>query len=109
VELKNWMAAAQPVTLIDVREDDEWRAGHASAALHISRWKLEASIGSAVPDKNARIALYLPGRKAIGGFGRNAAKTRLRERVLSGRWSAGVRAGGITCAAPGVLVAGGSL
>lgn len=56
--LKNWMTASQPLTLIDVREDDEWRAGHASSALHISRWTLAEKIGAAVPDKTARIVLY---------------------------------------------------
>jgi sulfur-carrier protein adenylyltransferase/sulfurtransferase len=55
------MAAGQPMTLIDVREDDEWRAGHAVAALHIPRWKLWERIAAVVPDKGARIVLYCKG------------------------------------------------
>jgi rhodanese-related sulfurtransferase len=57
-QLKDWITAGQPFTLIDVREDDEWQAGHAASAIHISRWTLVKRIGAAVPDKAARVVLY---------------------------------------------------
>jgi rhodanese-related sulfurtransferase len=57
-QLKNWMAASEPLTLIDVREADEWQAGHAPTALHIPRLKVAAKIQAAVPDKGARVVLY---------------------------------------------------
>jgi rhodanese-related sulfurtransferase len=57
-ELQGWMTTGRPLTLIDVREDDEWLAGHAAAALHLSRWKLTEQIPTAVPDKTALIVLY---------------------------------------------------
>ena len=60
-QLKGWMTAGQPLTLIDVREDNEWQAGHAAAAIHISRWTLSGKIGTVVPDKTARIVLYCLG------------------------------------------------
>jgi rhodanese-related sulfurtransferase len=60
-QLQQWMAAGQPLTLIDVREDDEWQAGHAAAALHISRWIIATEIATAAPDKTARIVLYCKG------------------------------------------------
>lgn len=57
-QLKSWMAASEPFTLIDVREDKEWREGHASSALHIPRLTLSDRIGAIAPDKAARIVLY---------------------------------------------------
>jgi rhodanese-related sulfurtransferase len=60
-QLKDWMTSGQKFTLIDVREDNEWQAGHAAAALHITRWTLPEKIGTVVPDKTARIVLYCLG------------------------------------------------
>lgn len=60
-ELRAWRADGQPLALIDVREDHEWKAGHASGARHISRWRLEERIGAEVPEKPARIVLYCLG------------------------------------------------
>ena len=60
-ELQTWMSSGKQFTLIDVREDDEWQTGHASAALHISRWTLAGRISSVVPDKAACIVLYCKG------------------------------------------------
>jgi rhodanese-related sulfurtransferase len=55
------MTARRTLTLIDVREDNEWRAGHAAKAIHISHWGLSEKIGTVVPDKGARIVLYCAG------------------------------------------------
>jgi rhodanese-related sulfurtransferase len=60
-QLKDWMATGQTLTLIDVREDNEWQGGHAATAMHISRWTLSGKIGAVVPDKTARIVLYCLG------------------------------------------------
>lgn len=60
-QLKDWMATKQPFTLIDVREDNEWQAGHAAAAMHISRWTLSGRITAIVPDKTTLIVLYCKG------------------------------------------------
>jgi rhodanese-related sulfurtransferase len=60
-QLKDWMNGGQKFTLIDVREDNEWQAGHAATAMHISRWTLAGKIGTVVPDKTARIVLYCLG------------------------------------------------
>jgi rhodanese-related sulfurtransferase len=57
-QLKNWMSTGQAFMLIDVREDYEWQAGHATAAIHISRWTLADRIMAAVPDKATCIVLY---------------------------------------------------
>ena len=46
---------------VDVREDDEWRAGHARGALHLGKGILERDIETTIPDKGAEIVLYCGG------------------------------------------------
>jgi len=51
-------ALAQPgAILIDVREDDEWREGHARKALHLSRGIIEFEIQEHAADLNTPIIL----------------------------------------------------
>lgn len=50
-----------PFHFVDVREDDEWKAGHAKGAVHIGRGVLERDIEGKLPDKNAEIILYCGG------------------------------------------------
>ena len=47
--------------LIDVREDNEWEAGHATGAKHIGRGVIERDIINEFPDKNAELVLYCGG------------------------------------------------
>lgn len=47
--------------LIDIREADEWAAGHAPEAIHISRGVLEGSIEEEVPDVTTPIVLSCAG------------------------------------------------
>jgi rhodanese-related sulfurtransferase len=47
--------------LVDVREDDEWRAGHARGAEHMGRGVLERDIVAKVPDKDEELILYCGG------------------------------------------------
>jgi len=49
---------AQKPLLIDVRETEEFSAGHAPGALHLSRGTLEGRIEAAVPDVTAPVVLY---------------------------------------------------
>jgi molybdopterin/thiamine biosynthesis adenylyltransferase/rhodanese-related sulfurtransferase len=46
------------VTLIDVRESEEWDRGHIPGAKHVPRGYLESRIEGAQPDRDARIVLY---------------------------------------------------
>jgi phage shock protein E len=57
-QLKDWLAVGEILTLIDVREENEWQDGHAATAMHIARGTLAEKIGTVVPDKTARIVLY---------------------------------------------------
>jgi len=60
-ELLTRRAHGEPLRLIDVREDDEWRAGHASGAEHLGRGILERDIVAHVPDKTEELVLYCGG------------------------------------------------
>lgn len=73
--------------LIDTREDDEWRAGHARGAEHIGRGVIERDIVAKVPDKSEELILYCG-----GGFRSALAADNLqrmgytRVRSLAGGW-----------------------
>jgi rhodanese-related sulfurtransferase len=49
------------ILLIDVREDNEWEAGHAEGAQHLGRGILERDIEQTVPDKQTHLILYCGG------------------------------------------------
>ena len=44
--------------LVDVREGDEWDAGHLPGAKHVPRGHLESRIEGAAPDRDQRLVLY---------------------------------------------------
>ena len=47
--------------LVDVREDNEWSAGHAKGAIHLGKGIIERDIESQVPDKSTTMVLYCGG------------------------------------------------
>jgi rhodanese-related sulfurtransferase len=46
---------------VDVREDDEWRAGHARGAIHLGKGVIERDIETRIPNKDDEIILYCGG------------------------------------------------
>ena len=58
---KQIVAAGDPHTLVDIREDHEWAAGHVDGAVHLGKGIIERDIETAVPDKNATVVLYCGG------------------------------------------------
>ena len=48
-------------TVIDVREESEWAAGHIQGAEYLGRGVLERDIEQRVPDKNTELILYCGG------------------------------------------------
>src|ERR671917_2282161 len=46
------------VTLVDVRESEEWDRGHIPGAVHVPRGYLESRIDGAVADRDQRVVLY---------------------------------------------------
>jgi rhodanese-related sulfurtransferase len=47
--------------VIDVREDNEWEAGHIAGAEHLGRGVIERDILARIPEKNAELILYCGG------------------------------------------------
>ena len=60
-EARTRLAQNASAVLMDVREDAEWMAGHASKAVHLGKGILERDIESVVPDKQDSIVLYCGG------------------------------------------------
>lgn len=52
---------AAGATLIDVREDNEYEAGHATGARHMARGIIERDIVQTFPDKDTELVLYCGG------------------------------------------------
>ena len=87
------MSGEKPV-LIDIREDHEWAAGHASGAMHLGKGIIERDIESKVPDKSAVLVLY------CGGGFRSALSAQALQKMgytnvisLDGGWRAWNEAG----------------
>jgi sulfur-carrier protein adenylyltransferase/sulfurtransferase len=60
-ELKRRIDAGEKITLVDVREKDEWRGGYIPGAVSIPRGFLEIQAEQKLPDRNARIVAYCAG------------------------------------------------
>ncbi len=62
------LRAAEPIVLVDVREQAEWDAGHIPGAVFVPKSYLEQRIEAAVPDHDAKIVVYCAGgvRSAFG-------------------------------------------
>ena len=74
------------VTIVDVRETEEFAAGHLPGAKHVPRSYLESRIEGVVPDRSTQVILYC----ASGNRSAYAARTleggpRLRARALDDR------------------------
>src|SRR4051812_47543663 len=89
------------VVLVDVRESEEWDAGHIPGAKHVPRGYLESRIEGAVADRDQRVVIYC----ASGQRSALAAHTRREKRGYGTvAWMNGGiplgRAGGYGVAAP---------
>src|SRR3954449_10702014 len=63
------------VAIVDVRENDEFAAGHLPGAKHVPRGYLESRIEGVAPDRSQRVVLYC----ASGNRSALAARTLIRE------------------------------
>ena len=83
------------VKLIDVREDNEFAAAHATGATHLGKGIIERDIETVVPDKDTELILY------CGGGYRSALASDSIQKMgytnvwsMAGGWSAWQEAGG---------------
>jgi rhodanese-related sulfurtransferase len=55
------LSAGEKFHLVDVREDNEWAAGHLPGATHLGKGVIERDIEKTIPDTDAEIVLYCGG------------------------------------------------
>ena len=60
-DIKRRLDAREKLTLIDVREDNEWVRGHLPGAVHLGKGIIERDIETTVPDKDTELILYCGG------------------------------------------------
>src|SRR6187455_3077544 len=60
-ETQQRMRENNDAVLIDVREDNEWDAAHATGAIHLGKGIIERDIETTVPDKSTELILYCGG------------------------------------------------
>lgn len=73
---------ADGATLIDVREDNEFEAGHAAGARHMGRGIIERDIVATVPKKDTELILYCG-----GGYRSALAADMLQKMGYTNVWS----------------------
>jgi rhodanese-related sulfurtransferase len=87
-------AGCGAATLIDVRADDDWEAGHARAAKHLERGEVELEIEELVPDPDQRIICYCGGGSRSALVAENLQRMGYRNvRSISGGYRAWKAAG----------------
>jgi rhodanese-related sulfurtransferase len=68
-DVKRRLDAGEKFTLVDVREESEWAAGHLPGAIHLGKGVIERDIEQKVPATDAKLILYCGGgfRSALAG------------------------------------------
>ena len=91
---RRMMKSGEPHLLVDVREDNEWAAGHAAGAVHLGRGIIERDIEAKAPAKDTKLVLYCGGgfRSALAAD--NLQKMGYTNAIsLDGGWKAWQQAG----------------
>ena len=93
-EVKARLDRGEPVTIVDVREESEWAAGHVPGAVHLGKGIIEHDIEKTFPDPSTELVLY------CGGGFRSALAAQNLERMgyenvisMDGGWSGWKAAG----------------
>ena len=60
-EVRQRMEGGEKFLLVDVREDNEWAAGHLPGAVHMGRGVIERDIETRVPETSMKMVLYCGG------------------------------------------------
>ncbi len=57
-DVKAAIDSKEKAIILDVRDPDEYKAGHLPGAVHVSRGKLEFTVWDKITDKDAKIYVY---------------------------------------------------
>jgi rhodanese-related sulfurtransferase len=60
-DVRDKLQRGDKFVLVDVREDNEWAAGHLPRAIHMGRGVIERDIEQRIPDVQSEIILYCGG------------------------------------------------
>ncbi|MBL8866090.1 MAG: sulfurtransferase [Planctomycetia bacterium] len=60
-DVQKRLAAGEKLTLVDVREESEYAAGHVPGAIHIGKGVMERDVEAKIPDPNTEVILYCGG------------------------------------------------
>lgn len=96
-EVHGALERGERVTVVDVREPEEWEAGHVPGAKHLPRGLLEYKAADELPDKSARMWSTAPSGDA-GRWPRKASRSWATP--TSPTWRAGSTPGGRTATRP---------
>lgn len=81
-DIKRRLDAGEKFHLVDVREQDEFAAGHIPGARHLGKGVIERDIEKTIPELNAEIVLYCG-----GGFRSALAADNLQRMGYTNVWS----------------------
>ena len=88
-DVKKRQDAGEKFVLVDVREDNEWAAGHVAGAIHLGKGIIERDIENQVLDKDAKLVLYCGGGFRSALVADNLQKMGYRNAIsLDGGWRA---------------------
>jgi len=97
IQVLEMLESGQSMTIVDVREESEWAAGHVQGAVHLGKGVIERDIEAVIPDDETVLVLY------CGGGYRSALAADVLHRMgylhavsLAGGWRAWKEAGGAT-------------
>jgi rhodanese-related sulfurtransferase len=74
-QAREQLARNPKAVLLDVREDNEWRAGHAVEAVHLGKGVLERDLEKRFPDPTTELIMY------CGGGYRSALTAEVAQRM----------------------------
>jgi rhodanese-related sulfurtransferase len=93
-DVKRRIEAGEKFTLVDVREESEWAAGHLPGAIHLGKGIIERDIEQQVPATDTKLILYCG-----GGFRSALAADNLQKmgytnvESMDGGWKGWIAAG----------------
>lgn len=93
-ETKKRLDAGEKFTLVDVREESEWAAGHAAGAIYLGKGVIERDIEQRIPDTSATVVLYCGGGFRSALVADNLQKMGYKNVIsMDGGWKGWVGAG----------------